>query len=231
LDVFRYGAEHLSEQSLKIFGISLYQQKVLELRSEGRQPFDARSLFRDLGVKNPSTPYLSQIPCSWGAVYFPEHWREFHEYIVMRLSEWTHRIDEVIVPNVRSNKWVRSWKKYFIELAYLRGYAMLYPNFEDFVSLSTNHLEIGSHVRERTEEKQSMFVLPLMGVDEWDCMDTKLPPLHELPALNLVGDLVQSLEDLAETGLGRREALTGCTYLPSEFSARELMCVDSDVIL
>lgn len=215
----------------QLFGISLYQQKVLELRSEGRQRFDPRSLLSKNGVSNPSSPYLSQIPCSWGAVYFPEHWREFHDYLSIRLSEWTHRIDDVIVPGVRSNKWMRSWKRYFIELAYLRGYVMLYPNFDDFMSLSTNHLELGSHVRERTGEKQSLFTVPLLGLNDWDCVDIDLPPLQDLPVLDLLGEMANSLMELREIGLDRRDAITGCDWEPQEFSADKLMCVDHDVSL
>ncbi|KIJ65143.1 hypothetical protein HYDPIDRAFT_153126, partial [Hydnomerulius pinastri MD-312] len=88
------------------------------------------------------------IPCSWGALYFPSHWREFHDYLSIRLSQHAFPISTTVVPGVRSNKWTKSWKKYFIELVYLRGYVMLYANYEDFVSFSTNHLEVGSHVRD-----------------------------------------------------------------------------------
>lgn len=155
--------------SPQLFGISLYQQKNLELRPEGRHQFSARMLFSSASFPDPNTPYLSQIPCSWGAVYFPEHWREFHDYLSVRLSE-AHPdlpIDRVVAPGLRSNKWTRSWKKYFIELVYLRGYLMLYPNFKDYVSLSTNHLEVGSHVREMSgeayERKKKLYLLPLMA--------------------------------------------------------------------
>ncbi|KAK7460529.1 hypothetical protein VKT23_009250 [Stygiomarasmius scandens] len=164
-----------------LFGISLYQPKNTELHPDGRKPFDPLTV---LPLNHPqNAPYLSQVPCSWGAVYFPRHWREFHDYIVLRLSELAqnspipssttiglapnpeHRpylpLNTPIVPNIRSNKWSKSWKKYFIELAYLRGYVMLYPNFPDYLrgyvmlypnfpdylSFSTNHHEVGVHVR------------------------------------------------------------------------------------
>ncbi|KIP10034.1 hypothetical protein PHLGIDRAFT_39319, partial [Phlebiopsis gigantea 11061_1 CR5-6] len=112
------------------------------------------------------TPYLSQIPCSWGAVYFPEHWREFHDYLAARLSGHLLPVGGIVAPGLRSNKWTRSWKKYFIELAFLRGYVMLYPNYRDYLSLSTNHLEVGSHVKETTPEayelKKKLYQLPLL---------------------------------------------------------------------
>lgn len=81
---------------------------------EGRRPFDPRAVLQSLG-KDPSSPYLSQVPCSWGAVYFPQAWREFHSYLVHRLAITPV---SVLVP-LRSNSWSRSWKRYFNELVYL----------------------------------------------------------------------------------------------------------------
>jgi len=137
----------MKDKSPLLFGISLYQQKNLELHIEGRKPFDARRLFNTTGIAPPNTPYLSQVPCSWGAVYFPEHWREFHTYVAYRLTDPSLSLKENIVPNVRSSRWQRSWKKFFIEMVFLRGYTMLYPNYANFSSLSTNHLEPSSICR------------------------------------------------------------------------------------
>ncbi|CCM02448.1 uncharacterized protein FIBRA_04547 [Fibroporia radiculosa] len=217
---YRYGRSE--DRSSRMFGISLYQQKNLELRPEGRHPFNARDVFTAAGIDDPSTPYLSQIPCSWGAVYFPEHWREFHAYLSLRLSEYAWDADQVVAPGVRSNKWMRSWKKYFIELAYLRGYVMLYPNFDGYVSLSTNHLEVGSHVKDVPKEvylrKKRLFLLPLMALPDLlhsnatgllDLPDHGLPPWDQLPVLDLLG-LPASEETLVERGSMRRIELTGC---------------------
>jgi hypothetical protein len=159
---------------------------------QGRKPFNPRSLFSSLSSSNnsnvnPITPFLSQIPCSWGALYFPEHWEEFHSFLAYRLSERSIiPLSTPIVPSVRSNLWLSSWKRFFIELVYLRGYVMLYPNFEGFVSLSTNHLEPGAHVKalpppynstdlmnpnrfnssysdlDKERERRELFRLPLM---------------------------------------------------------------------
>jgi hypothetical protein len=226
-----------SNKSPQLFGISLYQQKNIELKPQGRRPFDARSLFRDHHLPHPNTPYLSQIPCSWGAVYFPEHWREFHEYLAVRFSEYSVNIDQDIVPDVRSNRWTKSWKKYFIELVYLRGYAMLYPNFADFVSLSTNHLEVGSHVRNRpSAEKKELFILPLMRLPDGTNLSTlssgildlpneTLPPWQSLPILNLTGSLT-SFDTLIIQGQTRRTQLTQCAGYPVQFDVQNLMCIN-----
>jgi hypothetical protein len=221
-----------------VFGISLYQQTMLELRPEGRRPFDARALFTTDGIPDPTTPYLSQIPCSWGAVYFPEHWREFHDYLSIRLSEYSIKIHENVVPDIRSNKWIKSWKKYFIELVYLRGYVMLYPNYANFTSLSINHLEIGSHVKDQPVEeylrKKALFMLPLMPLENisvslypglLDLPEQKLPSLSSLPVLDFMGKLTSAF-DLLERGTKRRTELTGCSAtIPLTYDARELMCL------
>ncbi|KAG1728107.1 hypothetical protein EDB19DRAFT_1748162 [Suillus lakei] len=233
---YRYGGSENISPSM--FGISLYQQKMIELRPEGRRSFDARALFVTDDIPNHSTPYLSQIPCSWGAVYFPEHWREFHDYLSIRLSEYTMKIHENVIPDIRSNKWVKSWKKYFIELVYLRGYVMLYPNYANFTSLSTNHLEIGSHVKDQPEEeylrKKALFMLPLMPLTNTsvlsspgllDLPEQQLPSLSSLPVLDLLGRF-SSASDLLERGTKRRAELTGCsTTVPLTHDARELMCL------
>ncbi|KII87203.1 hypothetical protein PLICRDRAFT_247694 [Plicaturopsis crispa FD-325 SS-3] len=239
---YRYGA--LENRTPQLFGISLYQQKNLELHMDGRRAFNARTVFAKHDFPHPTTPYLSQIPCSWGAVYFPEHWREFHAYLAVRLSEFAIGVDEDVVPDVRSNRWTKSWKKFFIELVYLRGYLMLYPNFPDFVSLSTNHLEVGSHVKDRPShvylKKKDLFHLPLMAfVDDQyssappttllDLPNHTLPPWHELPVLDLVGSLSSS-DALIHRGFLRRGELTNC---PSESTAphdvRDLMCIYEDL--
>ncbi|EKM81879.1 hypothetical protein AGABI1DRAFT_126235 [Agaricus bisporus var. burnettii JB137-S8] len=217
---YRYSLE--TSHYTKLFGVSLYQQKTLELPPKGRQPFNARTLFSSQPSLNipTNTPYLSPIPCSWGAIYFPEHWREFYTYLSSRLDKpkGTDHEDPV-VPNVRSNRWTHSWKRFFIELVYLRGYVMLYPNFADFVSLSTNHLEVGSHVHARSAmspEKRDSFFLPLMqlpAIEETgvstgllDLPELELPNWTDLPVLNLTGSLA-TLDSLAYTGQKRAEEM------------------------
>ncbi|KAF7294465.1 Succinate dehydrogenase [ubiquinone] iron-sulfur subunit, mitochondrial [Mycena kentingensis (nom. inval.)] len=190
---YRYGQER--DRTKSLFGISLYQLKNTELRLQGRQQFDPRKLFAENHFPHPSTPYLSQVPCSWGAVYFPEHWREFHDYLAERLSQSRMRIGENVVADVRSNNWSRSWKKFFIELVHLRGYVMLYPNYADFASFSTNHLEVGSHVKERSRDKQKAFRRPLLELREVRRLVDELPARtlpgwRALPVLNLTGYLV-----------------------------------------
>ncbi|EGO22081.1 hypothetical protein SERLADRAFT_440103 [Serpula lacrymans var. lacrymans S7.9] len=238
--VLRYRYGDPSNLSPQLFGISLYQQKSIELRPEGRRPFDARALFAANGFEHPATPYLSQIPCSWGAVYFPEQWREFHEYLAVRFSRTgpspSSGINagiptQDIVPAVRSNKWKKSWKKYFIELVYLRGYVMLYPNYDGYASLSTNHLEVGAHVREmgRGEylRRKEMFGLPLMALGGAALVDLPartLPPWRRLPVLNLTGCL-STVDELIGQGAARRADLFDCQGPALPYDVPSLFCV------
>ena len=228
---------------MQLFGVSLYQQKNLELRPEGsRHRFSPRTTFSAFSQVHLNTPYLSQIPCSWGAVYFPEHWREFHDYLSVRLSGDlpTLATDAIVAPGVRSNKWTRSWKKYFIEMAFLRGYVMLYPNYRDYISLSTNHLEVGSHVKDMPPEvyaqKRKLFLHPLMqapivvpGVPTstglLDLPDHEMPAWDKLPVLDLLG-LMTDQQTLLERGQQRSEQLFGCKVeVHDRFDARAWLCL------
>ncbi|KAI8996588.1 hypothetical protein BD414DRAFT_559120 [Trametes punicea] len=237
---YRYGKP--DDRSSHLFGISLYQQKNLELHPAGRHLFNARSVFDEARLPRPDSPYLSQIPCSWGALYFPEHWREFHAYLATRLAGDVWPIQQTIVPDVRSNKWTRSWKKYFIELVYLRGYVMLYPNYAEYISLSTNHLEVGSHVKDVPAEvyqrKKLLFNLPLMPLPSADNVtrppDTgllelpggHLPSWAELPVLDLLGKIVDE-KTIMLRGAERRMELTGCQRAALQaHDVRELLCID-----
>lgn len=99
---------------------------------------------------------------------------------------------------------------------------MLYPNYAEFVSLSTNHLEIGSHVHIQSAaslEKRKLFVLPLMQLPSageiiassvstglLDLPGAQLPNLRDLPLLNLTGNVV-TLDSLVRVGQERAKEI------------------------
>jgi hypothetical protein len=259
---YRYSHGRGSELAGRVFGISLYQPRNVELRPEGRRPWNSREVFRQANLSDPTQVYLNQVPCSWGAVYFPEIWHEFHDFLVLRLAAPLYptlpaataisngnkptpqnpkssgsareplSLNGHIVPDVRSNRWTRSWKRFFIELVFLRGYLMVYPNYEGFMSFSTNHLERGSHVSDTSTRKKAMFVVPLMGAQNgqggrqgdgvvdglpWG----ELPPLEDMPVVDLMGYIADP-QELARMGEERRKALTDQRRVLGSFDAREL---------
>ncbi|PIL24948.1 hypothetical protein GSI_12835 [Ganoderma sinense ZZ0214-1] len=247
LSLLRYRYGKAENRRPNLFGISLYQQRNVELHPDGRRLFDASSTLKTAGLAHANTPYLSQVPCSWGALYFPEHWREFHGYLSMRLnaSVWPPPPEDIVVPDVRSNRWTRSWKRYFIELVFLRGYVMLYPNYAGYTSLSTNHLEIGSHVHDIPVEtylrKKKLFNVPLMPLPRastgdaasaalpstglLELPDARLPSWDALPMLDLLG-AISNETTILQHGRDRRTELTGCDGIPTRANdVRELLCI------
>jgi len=113
---------------------------------------------------------------------------------------------------------------------------MVYPNYDNFVSLSTNHLEIGSHVKDAPREtyvqKREMFRVPLMGLEGAtrlvDLPHGMLPVFDDLPVLDLFGQL-SSLETLISLGRTRRsEVIPTCEHSPENHirpDFRGLICV------
>lgn len=116
---------------------------------------------------------------------------------------------------------------------------MLYPSFANWTALSTNHFEVGVHVRrieveEEFEKKKSQFHLPLMALPPHPLIQTKLqqgnevkgkwgpgslldlpfetlPPWDALPVVDLWGYLT-SKEEIARRGVERyRELVANCT--------------------
>lgn len=169
-------------------------------------------------------------------------------------------VGDIVVPDLRSNKWSRSWKKFFNEMGtfsahqlttregfdlfsfvllsvFLRGYVSLYPNYEHFVSLSTNHLEVGEHVPANiNQEKQRQYFLPLMqsqqqqqkaavteAIGLLDLPFSNLPSWSALPVLDL-WSRVSSLDELKTVGLARRANMSVCAPDELHVDALEFLC-------
>lgn len=244
---FRHGRQ--SARDPRLLGVSLYTPRLEELARPRRR----LTHYATLGGR----PFAQQLPCSWGALYFPEHWRRFRAYQSVRTSDtfdssqilakppdftdaavrwryWyksqlrtarvatangtrlgylgapTRRVpdalppglaalvaarvarqatrtrvaarvsgprrsrrralaasggpggqgraqeafrpklnllsERIIIPKTVVHTWRASWKKFMIEMMYLRGEFMLYPNHPEERSFSTNHLEKGVHI-------------------------------------------------------------------------------------
>ncbi|CAG8522497.1 17655_t:CDS:2 [Acaulospora morrowiae] len=229
---YRYGTNRTLVG--RMYGVSLYSTRVSELHLTGRQPFNPSSSFE--GTNYPSySPYLGQVPCSWGAAFFPEVWREFHRYFIARLEDWNGlRVQNITVPESRSNKWSNSWKRFFIELVYLRGYVMLYPNYEKFQSLSTNHAEVGAHIHfsNKKSHVNDIFHVPLMKKNDLlrGLPGGKLPEYSDLPTMDLLGNLVPGGE-LVQRGRSLHHEISQCPpgeYDEPIYDPQDLLCIDEE---
>jgi hypothetical protein len=125
------------DKARRIIGISLYQPKVTEtneMEFNRRKPFYIREITDELvSIGDRNVPFLFQTPCSWGALYFPDSWKIFLSYLQERIS-----MDNLIrIPYSYTTGWKVSWKKFLYEFMYIKGYFLVYPNF-DGVSMSLN---------------------------------------------------------------------------------------------
>ncbi|KAJ9188837.1 hypothetical protein P3X46_000198 [Hevea brasiliensis] len=182
----------------ELSSISLYTPKLVEVVKE-RPKWNPTEFFKRI---HPNTPYLHQLPCSWGAVFFPKLWREFYVYMNMRFTK-DAKANPVQIPKSRTNGWQASWKKFLIDMMYLRGYVSLYPNFPNQASFSTNHMEPGAHISAKdnvVKHDKSDFEVPLLKEDFRNFLPSgKLPPASKLPSLNLFNQPV-SLKGLKSAG-------------------------------
>ncbi|KAH1066760.1 hypothetical protein J1N35_031747 [Gossypium stocksii] len=202
----------------ELSSISLYTPRLVEVVKE-RPRWNPTEFFNR---SHPNTPYLHQLPCSWGAVFFPKHWREFYVYMNMRFTE-DAKANPVQIPKSRTNGWQASWKKFLIDMMYLRGYVSLYPNFPNQASFSTNHMEPGAHISAKdnvVRHDKADFEVPLLMEDFRTLLPNgKLPPASKLPSLNLFNQPV-SLKGLKAAG-----AKLGQDVLPCN-NATEIVTVD-----
>jgi hypothetical protein len=196
---YRY-SDTIYNNTSQLFGISLYSPRFAEITSKKR-PF----LVEELGVPI-GTPYLFQLPCSWGAVYFPEHWRKFHSFLEKRPPTLTY------IPKIRSNTWSKSWKKYFIELVFIEGLVMLYPNFGDGLSFSTNRVERGEHFHTVSATMKERYMMPLFKEDDFvfKLANHSLPEWDSLPLFNVYHER-DILANITDMGLSfqRKEGIDG----------------------
>ncbi|XXG44669.1 hypothetical protein AAC387_Pa01g4408 [Persea americana] len=182
----------------EISSISLYTPRLVEVVKD-RPKWNATDFFKKL---HPNTPYLHQLPCSWGAVFFLKHWREFYVYMNMRFTEDAKQ-NPVQISKSRTNGWQASWKKFLIDMLYLRGYVSLYPNFPNQQSFSTNHMEPRAHISAKdnvVKHNKADSEVPLLREDFRQFLPAgKMPPASKLPVLNLF-DQATSLKGLKSAG-------------------------------
>ncbi|KAI7854533.1 hypothetical protein BDC45DRAFT_128408 [Circinella umbellata] len=241
---YRYGQD-MPDDAKAMFGISLYSPNVMENDPNGRKIFEPSSALISNGY-DAESPYLMQSAHSFGsaAVYFPEHWREFHDFITARVTDMEKKqMQNITIPNARSSQWTNSWKRFMDELIFMRAYVMLYPNFKNYVSLSTSHLELGNnHVMSMGDYSNAAALLrvPLMtsksdsqGLSLLQQLPGgRLPTWYSLPVLDLWGN-VQSMGVLRERGLTFQRSVSSCTPLKLKdhlHDPSDLLCPSAKLI-
>ena len=161
--------------------------------------------------------FLFQLPCSWGALYFPWIWREFLEYYRWRKTI-TLPPSYVVVPLSATNEWTNSWKRYLVELMYARGLYMLYPSLPRQQSFSTHHREPGEHTDAVPEEHLvdelgtlvlDYFTVPL--AKDADMVNqhlfSQMRPLKDLPVVSFHHEAEPDVYRLAQLGAWSVEML------------------------
>lgn len=122
-----------------LFGISLEEPPSF---INGTKPFTTPS-------RGPS-PFLYAVPSSRAALYFPQHWAEFHSYFSRTLqfpatgAAFTSQAGSTSLS--MSKEISDTWSTSFIKLIRSRGYVMLYPSFPK-EALAIVHNEVPSYTR------------------------------------------------------------------------------------
>ncbi|KAI7903149.1 uncharacterized protein BX663DRAFT_560706 [Cokeromyces recurvatus] len=223
--------------SKQIFGISLYSPRIIDTDPNGRSLL----LLNRSGTANDvHFPYLMQVPSSSGALYFPEYWREFHDYITARLTDQAivkrgtgqrHLFKDTLLKTSKSNRWINSWRKYFDEMIYMRGYVMLYPSTE--TSYSTLHIMDSFLDDKRKKKMKERFLTAekLLNVPLSTKVSQKLPDIDVLPIFDLHGKLVEQSSTLVERGHQLQHKFSACEpKIDNHHDPSDMLCPFSHLI-
>lgn len=210
----------------QMFGISLYSPRIIDTDPSGR-----------LLLLPPSasgkSPYLMQVPCSSGSLYFPQHWREFHDYITARITDQAtvkrgsgnkHLFKDSLLTISKTNRWINSWRKYFDEMVYMRGYVMLYPSIH--TSYSTLYINLNKKQKTLYSSVEKLYNVPLSQT-----LPTSLPDLKDLPVLDLHGKPTDT-DTLINRGIKLQRKFSACNPRnnTNTFDASDMICPFNQLI-
>ena len=177
----------------ELFGVALYAPRWSQVDNQPWSPDDTDG--------NPvHEPYLSQLPCSWGGVYFSGPWRRFLDWYRLPGGGDGGRADPLVPNLIGINSWPhqKSWKKYLVRFMAETGGYMLYPDMPGGMSFSTNHMEAGTNEkRTGSSALADLYQVPLASDEDYASMFTKgalaMPPLDKLRVYDVFGALVPGL--------------------------------------
>jgi hypothetical protein len=111
----------------KVCGISLYSQEYNEI---AQLPFKS--------LKDGSSTYFMQVPCSWGQIWTREHWQLFRQWLEKSCDLDLRTI--ISLPE-RAASWSdKSWKKWFYAYMVMTERYFVYP----YSTYSTNFCDTGA---------------------------------------------------------------------------------------
>lgn len=199
---------HYENPDPRIIGISLYNPRTIEvIASRGKfVNFDSTKITKE-------TLYAHQVPCSWGAVWFPTPWMEFLTYLSSRIASDPQGQHPMTLPGSNTITWKLSWKKFIIEMMYIKDLYMIYPSFTDQTSFATNHVEIGEHIKDKKSQKRFTpgFTIPIFTLDSFEIMC----PLASFPSSL---DSITFLDIFGRPILSPTKALSEGAILPPSTS-------------
>ena len=164
-----------------------------------------------------STPYIWQETLFYSTLFFPSQWKEFHIYISLR--EYFGGGIPSVTDHLRrfSSGEKFALETYWLELLIARGYAILYPNFDDGASFAIQHSE--SATAELNHET------PLLHWGElFEQIDKGLPDWEDLPVLDFDKKVV-GWDQLDRTSKKHQSHLSSCENFPTGgWEVRDLFC-------
>ena len=212
---YRYSSLQSTNAST-LYGISLESPPT---DVTGKSPFPT--------LPHTNTPFLYPIPTSRAALFFPQHWAEFHSYMWHTLNPPTNpgkrNVTAPAPPElILSESLKSSWQSPFIELVRTRGYTMLYPTFKE--TLARVHNEIPSHASRIMPEKR-LLEKPFLEL---------LPLWTEIPVCDVWGEPTDG-EKVIEAAVSYRNSITTCHRADTpykKFEVGDLFCdADGKVVL
>ncbi|KAI5820986.1 hypothetical protein BZA77DRAFT_273748 [Pyronema omphalodes] len=156
-----------------------------------------------------SVPLLSARP-SGNALYFAEHWAEFHSYASLKLHAPASTKSQSKATAITLASASAPWTSHWLEISRARGWQMLYPTFAD--GLAKVHTEVpsvaGSAGRAKAKESTEGG---LMDLKYWlqTLPDSDLPDWRKLPRVDQDGKKT-SLEEWEEKTEEWRRGLSRC---------------------
>ena len=153
-----------------------------------------------------STPYVWQRTAFHSTLFFPLQWREFHRYIALK---------EYFNPHTSPDLFFL--EKYWLELLLIRGYAILYPNFDDGASFAVQHTE--------STTSESKIETPLLQWGQlFEQIQRGVPEWQDLPVLDFDKNIV-GWEQVDRNSNTYRSQLSTCNdFSEHPWEVEDLFC-------